>query len=95
MRHQLASVHELMRAPALAGLPGETLARLAERMERRDLDPGETVDAAGRFAVVLTGMLSGSDGVLRPGDVVEGSARALTPAAVASCARADYDAVVG
>lgn len=84
-----------MRAPALAGLPGETLTRLAERMERRDLAPGEGFQAEGRFAVVLTGMLSGAGGMLRPGDLVEGGARALTPAAVASCPLADYDELVG
>jgi hypothetical protein len=36
-RHQSATAHELARIAELAGLPGETLARLGERMERREL----------------------------------------------------------
>ena len=48
MRHQSATVHELARVELLAGLPGETLARLGERMERRELAPGERVVARGR-----------------------------------------------
>ena len=47
MRHQGASVHELARIEMLAGLPGETLGRLAERMERLTLAPGERFDVDG------------------------------------------------
>ena len=78
MRHQSATAHELARIELLAGLPGETLARLGERMDRRDVAPGETVVREGengeRFYVVLSGMLSvaqaerGERRVLRPGD---------------------------
>ena len=78
MRRQSATAHELARVELLAGLPGETLARLGERMERRELAPGETVVAEGeagnRFYVVLSGLLRatqggrGERGVLRPGD---------------------------
>jgi CRP-like cAMP-binding protein len=78
MPHRLASVTELAQVGLLAELPGEKLAGLAERMERRELAPGETVlrqgEPADRFYVLLTGMLTvrqegrGERGVLRPGD---------------------------
>ena len=78
MRHQMASVHELAQIGLLNALPGQTLARLAERMERRLLAPGEAVlrqgDAGDRFYVVISGILNvrqesrGERGVLRPGD---------------------------
>ncbi len=93
MRHEAATVHELSRVAELGVLPGEALTRLAREMERHELAPGEEVDAAGLYAVVLGGMLSGGGGVLRPGDRVAGSARALTPAAVATCAQARYEAI--
>ena len=77
MRHQSATAHELARVELLAGLPGETLARLGERMERREVAPGERVvtegDGGDRFYVVLSGLLSavqeerGVQTVLRPG----------------------------
>jgi CRP-like cAMP-binding protein len=78
VRHQSATVHELAQVELLAGLPGELLAKLGERMERRDLAPGERVVAEGedgdRFYVVLGGVLQasqdarGARGLLRPGD---------------------------
>ena len=78
MRHQMASVHELAQIGLLNELPGQTLARLAERMERRQLAPGEAIlrqgDEGDRFYVVLSGILNvrqenrGERGVLRPGD---------------------------
>ena len=77
MRHQSATAHELARVELLAGLPGETLARLGERMERRELKPRERVLAEGedgdRFYVVLAGLLRASQdergerSLLRPG----------------------------
>ena len=105
MRHQFATVHELARIPMLAGLPGETLARLAERMERRELRPGDVIleseDERGRFTVVLTGMLRTTSGrVLRPGDTLGGltlfgeSVSAMLPTTVASCDRATFDELV-
>jgi hypothetical protein len=93
VRHEAATVHELSRVAELAVLPGETLTKLAREMERHELGPGEGLDAAGRFAVVLGGMLSGGSGILRPGDRIGGSARALTPAAVATCDEAVYEAI--
>jgi CRP-like cAMP-binding protein len=78
MRHQLASVHELARIGLFSELPGEALAKLAERMERQALTPGQTILRQGqpgdRFFVVLGGMLSvrqdarGVRGTLGPGD---------------------------
>ena len=95
MRHQSATAHELARIAELAGLPGETLARLGEQMERRELEPGEPLDASGRFGVVLSGMVRGQMGLLRPGDTFTESVTALTPATVASCDRAVYESFVG
>jgi ATP-binding cassette subfamily B protein len=72
-----ATQHELSRIGLLATLPGEALARLAQRMTREDIPAGAGVIAEGeqgdRFYVVLSGMLSVSQqnrpqGVLRPGD---------------------------
>jgi hypothetical protein len=95
VRHQSATAHELARIAELAGLPGETLARLGEQMERRELEPGEPLGASGRFGVVLSGMVRGQAGLLRPGDTFTESVTALTPATVASCARAVYESFVG
>jgi hypothetical protein len=73
-----ATQHELSRIGLLATLPGETLARLAQRMTREDIPAGARVVSEGeegdRFYVVLSGMLSvsqesrGPQSVLRPGD---------------------------
>jgi ATP-binding cassette, subfamily B, bacterial len=62
----------------LASLPGETLNKLAAKMERQDIASGEGVVEEGgldeRFYVVLSGMLTvsqkdlGPRRVLRPGD---------------------------
>jgi hypothetical protein len=95
MRHQSATAHELARIAELAGLPGEKLARLGERMERLELAPGQSLDGAGRFGVVLAGMVRSSKGVLRPGNTFEETITAVMPATVASCERAVYDEFVG
>jgi len=73
-----ATSHELARIELLAGLPGQTIAQLAKRMEREEIAPGTAVVREGedgdRFYVVFAGMLSvsqrdlGNQGVLRPGD---------------------------
>jgi CRP-like cAMP-binding protein len=73
-----ATQHELSRIGLFAALPGQTLARLAQRMTREDVASGASVCAEGedgdRFYVVLSGMLSVSQesrgplSVLRPGD---------------------------
>ncbi|HEY3106707.1 MAG TPA: hypothetical protein VGJ49_07915 [Gaiellaceae bacterium] len=93
-RHQSATANELARIAELAGVPGERLTRLGEQMERRELVPGEGLDATGRFGVVLSGMIRGPSGMLRPGDTFEGPVTALMPATVATCDRALYEAVL-
>jgi ATP-binding cassette, subfamily B, bacterial len=77
-RHVPATVHELTRVGLLAGLPGEHLSKLAARLEREEVAPGQTVvregDPGERFYIVLSGMLSvsqddlGDRRMLRPGD---------------------------
>jgi hypothetical protein len=77
-RHVPATVHELTRVGMLSGLPGEHLSRLAARLEREEIPPGETVvregDPGDRFYIVLSGMLNvsqeglGERRILRPGD---------------------------
>ena len=110
-----ATAHELSRIGLLATLPGETLARFAQRMRREDVPAGAAVveegDDGDRFYVVLSGLLAvsqasrGPQSVLRPGDYFgevalamgmprTASARALTPATVASCDRATFDEFV-
>jgi hypothetical protein len=93
LRHQSATANELARIAELAGVPGETLMRLAERMERRELAAGEAFDGDGRFGVVLAGMLRGPGGLLRPGDSFSVPVTAMTPATVASCERVVYDEI--
>ena len=73
-----ATQHELSRVGLLATLPGETLGRLAARMEREEVPAGAGIvregDEGERFYVVLSGMLGvsqaarGAQRVLRPGD---------------------------
>jgi ATP-binding cassette subfamily B protein len=73
-----ATQHELARVELLAGLPGETLMKLAKRMEREEVAPGRAIvregDPGDRFYVLFAGMLSvsntamGRRDVLRPGD---------------------------
>ena len=73
-----ATQHELARVELLAGLPGETLAQLGQRMERQEVAPGTVLVREGepddRFYVLLAGMLAvsqrdlGARSVLRPGD---------------------------
>ena len=94
-RHQSATAHELAGIAELAGLPGETLAHLGERMERLELDLGEKLDASGRFGVVLAGMLRSGSGLLRPGDTFEGPVTAMTLATVATCERAVHESLGG
>jgi len=77
VRRESATVTELSRVELLAGLPGETLTRLGERMERQDIAPGERIvlegDEGDRFYVVLSGLLGatqaerGPRAMLRPG----------------------------
>ena len=78
MRHVPASVTELSRIGLLAELPGELLLKLAQRMRREDVAPGQSLVTEGeegdRFYVVLSGLLNvsqadrGERGMLKPGD---------------------------
>jgi len=73
-----ATLHELSRIGLLATLPGETLGKLAQAMQREDVPAGAPIVTEGedgdRFYVVLSGMLAvsqasrGPQSVLRPGD---------------------------
>jgi hypothetical protein len=105
VRHQFAAVHELARIEMLAGLPGETLERLAGRMERRPMQPGdvlaESADETGRFTVVISGMLRGASGrIVRPGDALGGltlfgeSLQAMMPSVIATCDQSTFDELV-
>jgi CRP-like cAMP-binding protein len=77
-RHSAATQHELNRCSLLAELPGEQLMKLAARMYREDVAPGQAPIVEGevgeRFYVILSGMmvvsqeLMGTRRVLRPGD---------------------------
>jgi ATP-binding cassette, subfamily B, bacterial len=77
-RHVPASVSELSRIGLLASMPGEQLLRLAERMNREEIDAGVVLIREGeqgeRFYVLLSGMLGvtqthlGPRRLLRPGD---------------------------
>jgi CRP-like cAMP-binding protein len=44
-----ATQHELARVELLAGLPGETLAKLGQRMERHDVAPGTVLVREGEY----------------------------------------------
>ena len=69
---------ELSRVALLSSLPGQTLTRLAERMEREELPPGSTIvsegDEGDRFYVMLSGLAAvthqtrGPRSMIRPGD---------------------------
>jgi len=74
-----ATAHELSRVELLAGLPGELLSKLAQRMRREEVPAGEAPVLEGRegdrFYVVLAGLFAvsnvgalGPRRVLRPGD---------------------------
>jgi ATP-binding cassette subfamily B protein len=77
-RHVPATVHELTRVGLLSGLPGEHLSRLAARLERAEIAPGDAVVREGepgdRFYILLSGMMTvsqeelGERRMLRPGD---------------------------
>src|ERR1700751_6469865 len=71
-----ATQHELARIELLAGLPGETLARIGQAMEREEVAPGTVLVREGdhddRFFVVLAGVFAvsqrdrGGLSILRP-----------------------------
>lgn len=77
-RHVPASVTELARVGLFADLPGETLAKLADRMERAEVASGTVMIREGepgdRFFVLLSGMAGvsqtglGQRGIVKAGD---------------------------
>lgn len=90
-----ATVAELQRVGLFASLSGETLMRLADHTERIEISSG------GRFGstdsvtdVLLSGLARGGNGLLRPGDVAEAAAGAVTACIVARIPRAVFDAIV-
>jgi len=101
-----ATQHELQRVTLLAGLPGQTLARLAKQMEREEVAPGTVVvregDQTDRFYVVFAGMLAVANSIgprrlLRPGDYfgevapAMDMARTATVTAMTPCVLASCD----
>ncbi|HJS48901.1 MAG TPA: cyclic nucleotide-binding domain-containing protein [Gaiellaceae bacterium] len=77
-RHVPASVAELARVGLFAELPGETLTKLADRMQREEVGSGTVLiregQAGDRFYVLLTGIAGvsqssmGGRRILRAGD---------------------------
>jgi CRP-like cAMP-binding protein len=101
-----ATQHELQRVTLLAGLPGQTLARLAKQMEREEVAPGTVImregDQTDRFYVVFAGMLAVANAIgprrlLRPGDYfgevapAMDTARTATVTAMTPCVLASCD----
>lgn len=77
-RHVPASVTELARVGLFASLPGETLGKLAERMQRDEIPAGTVLIREGqpgdRFFVLLSGVagvsqeMRGERGIIRAGE---------------------------
>jgi CRP/FNR family cyclic AMP-dependent transcriptional regulator len=77
-RHVPASVTELQRIGLFGSLPGETVVKLAGRMEREEIPAGRAIitegDRTDRFYVLLTGLAAvtqagrGARALLRPGE---------------------------
>ncbi len=107
-RHVPASVTELARVGLFASLPGETLARLADEMERNEAEAGTVFvregDPGDRFFVLLSGIATvsqasrGERSVLRAGEyfgevaLTMGVPRTATVTAMTSCVVASCDA---
>ncbi|MGL6279730.1 MAG: cyclic nucleotide-binding domain-containing protein [Gaiella sp.] len=106
-RHVPASVTELAQVGLLAGLPGETMAALAQRMRRESVPAGSVLVREGepgdRFYVLLSGVASVSQElrgplrVLRPGEsfgevaLAMGIERTATVTALTPCVVASCD----
>jgi CRP-like cAMP-binding protein len=77
-RHVPASVTELQRVGLFGSLPGETIAKLAERMVREEIPQGLAIvredDRTDRFYVLLSGLAGvtqegrSARAVIRPGE---------------------------
>ncbi len=106
-RHVPASVTELQRIGLFGALPGETIAKLAERMVREEVAAGQTIVAEGdrtdRFYVLLSGLAGvtqagrGARGIMRPGEPfgevapVMGMERTAPVSAMTTCVVASCD----
>ncbi len=106
-RHVPASVTELQRIGLFGSLPGETIAKLAERMVREEFPGGQRIvgedDRTDRFYVLLSGLAGvaqqerGARGVLRPGETfgevaaLLGVERTATVTAMTNCVVASCD----
>jgi CRP-like cAMP-binding protein len=100
-------VNEFQRYGQLAELPGQTLARLAERMLREEHPAGSVLvredDAGERFYILVSGVAAvsqegrGARGVLRPGEafgevaLAMGTARTASVTAITQCVVASCD----
>jgi ATP-binding cassette subfamily B protein len=100
-------VTELSRIGLFAELPGETLTKLAERMQREEVGSGATIvnegDRGDRFYVLLSGLAAvsqdalGSRNVLRAGEyfgevsMAMGIPRTATVTAMTPCVVASCD----
>lgn len=107
-RHVPASVTELARVGLFAELPGETLAALADRMQREEVPAGTVLvregDLGDRFFVLLSGVAGvsqsalGKRGVIRAGEffgevaLTMGVPRTATVTAMTPCVVASCDA---
>ncbi len=107
-RHVPANVTELARVGLFASLPGETLARLADEMERNEAEAGTVFvregDPGDRFFVLLSGIATvsqasrGERSVLRAGEyfgevaLTMGVPRTATVTAMTTCVVASCDA---
>ena len=106
-RHVPASVTELQRIGLFGSLPGETIAKLAERMVREEVPVGRVIlsegDLSDRFYVLLSGLAAvtqkerGPRAVIRPGEAfgevapLMGTERTATVTAMTACVIASCD----
>ena len=89
-----AGVTELQRVGLFGSVSGERLARLADEIERVELGTGAVFGSTeATVDVLLTGLARTDAGVLRPGDVCDGAATAVTACVVARMTRATLEAI--
>jgi len=89
-----ASVAELQRVGLFGSVSGAQLARLADQIERVEVETGGSFGSTeSTVDVLLTGLARGGSGLLRPGDVADGPAAAVTACVVARCDRETLDAL--
>jgi hypothetical protein len=87
-----ASVAELQRVGLFGSVSGERLAALADEIERVELASGAALGpSAVTVDVLLAGLARTATGLLRPGDVAEEPATAVTACVVARLSRTTLD----